>query len=276
MHRLFFIAFILISGSLWSQCDAMQKLYQEGRYSDLTETFQAAEEPCVHQWLADAFHKQGDLMSALSHYEQAISVDPQNARLFVHQGICRFSLEDYSASRSDLISAHELGSSDKRIPYYLGACSYMEGDYDNCLAYLEDALRSDPAYYDALYLKGACQVELGKPTSAEGTFQKCMDINPDDYLLKINLAISLSDQFRFDDARAILDELAKVHEDEIAMPAYYQRGLLRYQTHDKDGACEDWANAADLGDADAQRLIDEICEGKKKKVKDRKKVYVSF
>jgi len=41
--------------------------------------------------------------------------------------------------------------------------------------------------------------------------------------------------------------------------AYYYRGLAKFNSKNKIGACTDWQKALDLGIEDAQSSIDEKC-----------------
>lgn len=265
----------MCSFSAIGQCDAIETLYNDGAFEEVIERINEPQTPCEWLLLADSHHKLGAFEDALQAYDEVID-GSQDPSVLLHRGICLFSLAQYERSKDDLAMAYEEGLRDKRIPYYLAACDYMEGNYNRAIAYLKDALEIDPDYFDAHYLLGAAYLENGKPTSAQGAFEKCGALKPEDDRTQLNLAITLLDQFRFDDARTILDVLARSEDDSMARDAYYQRGCLRFQTHDRAGACEDWANAAELGDQDAIRLQDTICEGKKKKLVNRKKVYVSF
>lgn len=250
-------------------------MYAQEAYEEVISAVPNPQTSCEWLFLADSHHKLGAFDIALTCYNQALEF-PQAPIVHLHRGICLFSLERYQASKDDLAFAYEQGLRDKRIPYYLAASDYMEGNYDRAVAYLKDALEMDDNYYDAHYLLGAAMVEKGKPTSAQQSFERCSELKPEDYRAQLNLAITLVDQYRFDDARSILDVLAASRDDDLARDAYYQRGVLRYQAHDKAGACEDWANAASLGDEEAVKLQANICEGKKKRLVNRKKVYVSF
>ena len=250
-------------------------MYQEGAFEEIIQKLNEPQSSCEWLLLADSHHKLGAFEKALMAYDEVMD-GPHDPSSRLHRGICLFSLEQYDRSKEDLAIAYEEGLRDKRTPYYLAASDYMEGNFDRAIAYLNDALEIDPDYFDAHYLLGASFVESGKPISAQGAFEKCGELKPEDGRTQLNLAITLVDQFRFDDARSILDVLARSEDDAMARDAYYQRGCLRFQMHDRAGACEDWANAAELGDNDAIKLQSNICEGNRTKMVNRKKVYVSF
>jgi hypothetical protein len=85
-----------------------------------------------------------------------------------------------------------------------------------------------------------------------------------------------TEQLRYSKANALLDALAESADDTVRTHALYQRGVSKYESRDREGACADWETAASLGDADAQNLVDTACADAKKKKLERRSVHVEF
>ncbi|MCH2197323.1 MAG: tetratricopeptide repeat protein [Flavobacteriales bacterium] len=277
MRPITLLALLFASLSVHSQDFAsLETLYEEGEYQQVIDQLGKPTDPEGWLLLGDSFHKLGDFDKALFAYDGAEDITFKRFELYLHRGICLFSLGDYDRAREDLLNAHDLDQHDARIPYYLAAGAYMCDDFKLARNYLEDALRLDPDYYEAHYLKGAVYMMLGKPTTAEASFVACAEMKDDDQRLQINLALALQDQFRFEEAMAIFDKLVINSEDQVLKETYYHRGHCRFMMHQEDLACEDWANCADMGDTEAMELVAKTCSGKEKKAKKRKRVYMAF
>lgn len=254
-----------------------EALYLAGDFAEVIEQIEAPSTASEWMCLADALHKLEQFEEAEKAYLEAGAAGYDGPELLLHRAICRVSLGATEAATDDLIAAYNLLPEEARIPYYLAALAYASEDSKRGLAYLEDALTLDPNYYDAHYLKGAFFYELGKGKQASAAFERCLELRPEDERARLNMAMSEAAQLSFASSREQLDDLLLFTEDEeILRDAYYQRGALRYETRDFSGACEDWANAADLGDRDAEQHLLELCGDRKKKLKQRKGVYVEF
>lgn len=229
-----------------------------------------------HMLRADAHHKLGEFAEALDFYEAAEAAGCASFELYLHRGICLFSLQAYDEMRDNLSAAYDMNTGERRIPYYFAAAAYMQNRFKEAERYLDDALERFPDYFDAHYLKGAVLLEQGFAAEAADAFTFCNALKPGDERSKLNIAMALLAEEDYTKARDLLDELVHEAQGDVLRDAYYQRGVCRYRTHDDKGACEDWANAGDLGDREAQELNTTVCMGKRKRVKDRRGVYVAF
>lgn len=272
-----FLFLVTPSTGGWAQATDAETRYAEGLFDEVVELLQSPDSP--EDWLlkADALHKTGAFQEALEAYNLAEEAGASSGALFLHRGICRVTLNQWTEAAADLGRAHELLPDEKRVPYYFAAIAYGERNERQTLAYLEDALKHDAEYFDALYLKGAALYELGRNKEAQEVFARCRSLRPDDERSQLNHAMASIELSRFGQALEVLDELINSQDDEVAAESYYQRGAARYKLRRTKEACEDWANAAALGDREAQILTDTVCmTGKKKRSLKRKQVYVAF
>lgn len=266
----------LLSQASFAQLGRLETLYEEGRYDEVIALLQ--EPQTAGEWLlqADALHKTGHFNEALQAYDAAETEGYEAPDLNLHRGICLFSLGAYESCLNELSQAHTHLPQEPRIPYYFAAVSYMQHQYKRAARYLEDALTMAPGYFDAHYLMGAVLLELGDAAKAADAFSRCNTLNADDQRTKLNMAIALSRDASYSDARRILDEVINEAEEEVLRDAFYHRGVVRYRLHDDTGACEDWFMAAGLNDREAAVLLLDMCEKQQKRLKDRKGVYVAF
>ncbi len=279
MHRYIILsAFIFLFSPYtggWAQSlNELRERYQAGRYTDVLVSLYDTDGAEAAMLRADAHQKLGQFNEALMEYNRAEELNYKGADLVLHRGICLVSLNRFDEAQADLLRARELNPEEPRVPYYFAAMAYQENDFKRALLYVKDAISIAPDYFDAIYLEGAVHYEMGKTALAEKAFQNCLNLREDERS-RLNLATMLLEQKHYKAAFEHFDDLVNSTHEDVARDAYYQRGVSRYETRDFKGACEDWANAAALGDADAESYGTTLCEGRGK-LRKRKSVHVAF
>jgi tetratricopeptide (TPR) repeat protein len=279
MHRYFVRGLLILLFSPWSggwaqSLNELRERYQQGSYTEVLNALYDTDGGEAAILRADAHQKLGQFNEALMQYNRAEELNHAGDNLHLHRGICLVSLNRFEEAQADLLRAYEQNPSESRVPYYFAAMAYQENDFKRALLYLNDALSIAPDYFDAIYLMGAVHYEMGKPVLAEKAFQNCLNLR-DDERSRLNLAAMLLEQKQYKAAFEHFDVLVNSSDDDVARDAYYQRGVSRHETRDFKGACEDWANAAALGDSDAQNYGTTLCQGRGK-LRKRKSVHVAF
>lgn len=224
---------------------------------------------------ADALHKQSNFINALADYDFAEKLGYSDDDLFQNRGICRSSLGMYDAAEKDFWRHLEVHPENAKSHYYLGVIDYMNGLMKDAIEHLDYALKFDADFMPSWYLKGAVYGEMGSYKKAKQAFDKASELAPDFHRVKMNLAILHLEQMQYEDAEYILSELILADES-LTAEVFYYRGEARHFLKNHVGACEDWTEAAALGDDDAQANYDRICLKGKVNVKKKKRVYAEF
>lgn len=256
--------------------ESVAALYAQGEYARVVEEVQAPKTAELAQLRADALHKLGMLTEALAAYNNAIQLEPSNGEAYLNRGICALSLNDFSMAAADLSEARRILPSNPKTWYWSAALAYANNANDACLDHLAEAVRLDPNYLEAHYLGGALFYDTGALKEAEKAFLRCLSIDPNHALSQLALSMVYIDQLRYNKANELLEGLGESDDEGIRRMAIYQRGVSKYESRDRAGACEDWEEAARLGDADAQVLIDSACAEARKKKLARRSVHVEF
>ncbi len=281
MNRIVIIIGVMLSLSWslvgWSQStDDIAALYQQGHYERVVLELQSPQTAALAQLRADALHKLGELPEALAVYNLAIQLDPSNGEAYLNRGICALSLNDHQRARADLAEARRIHPSNPKTWYWSAALAYAENDNALCFSHIAEAVKLNPDYLEAHYLGGALFYDEGALKDAEKAFVRCLEIDPGHALSQLSLSMVYTDQLRYSKANALLDALTESDDASVKRNAYYQRGVCRYESRDRLGACTDWEQAAALGDADAQELVETACVESKKKRLERRGVHVEF
>lgn len=103
---------------------------------------------------------------------------------------------------------------------------YLEKRYEESCEMLERATRDD--FYDrrsmAFYNLGTCQRELGKLEASEYSFERCLGLQPDNYLVLIELADLKFKRGAFPESKKQLDNYMKATREKKQQPS--ARALL--------------------------------------------------
>ena len=282
MERFAAVGFLLLSlgwtSNGWSQSsESVAALYAQGEYARVVEEVTAPQTAELAQLRADALHKLGQLPEALAAYDRAIQLDPSNGEAYLNRGICALSLNDIPKATADLAEARRIHPSNPKTWYWSAALAYSENQNELCLEHIAEAVERDPSYLEAHYLGGALFYDTGALKDAEKAFLRCLEIDPHHSLSQLSLAMVYTEQLRYSKANALLDVLATNSDDAtVQRHALYQRGVCKYESRDRLGACNDWEEAAKLGDADAQELLETACADAKKRKLERRAVHVEF
>ena len=157
----------------------------------------------LHFSAAQVYESQGNLVAAMTYYQKALQVDPN----------------DYQT----LLSCGRLHD--------------RQGEFRQAEAYYQRAIASQPGNPSAWNDLGMCYARNGDPESALTALGNAAAAQPLDPLYRNNLAAVLVDLQRYDEA---LRHLAAVH---AASVAHYNLGFLLAERHQTARARQEFAAA---------------------------------
>jgi len=155
------------------------------------------------------FH-QGDLGGAISDYDRALEINPQDAIAYCNRGLAR------------------------------GA----KGDHDGAIEDFGHALEIDPRYLHAYNNRGIARDAKGDFVGAIADFDQAIKIDSRDATAYYNRASTRRTQGDLDGAIADYDRA--IENDPGYATAYNNRGTLRQAKRDLDGAVADYSRAIQL------------------------------
>lgn len=283
MRQALFLMILLLSVSFslsaQDEIPRAKSAYDEGHYEEalrtLTEFLELGANPDAFKLRGDCLQKIGDASMALGDYDKARVYGYTDDDLLLHRGICKSTIGQLDAAKLDIIAYIERQDSDPRGYYWMAAIEYLGADNKACHRYVDMAIALDSTYSDAYYLKGANLADTGRNLQAMEYFQLSYELNPRQYRAKLNVAIMLIDMGQFQNALELLSELRLENVDFIDEILYY-RGEAFYLMHDMEGACMEWNEAANLGDADAAVNHRKLCVDKTGKVRTKRRSFGEF
>src|SRR5574344_316699 len=130
-----------------------------------------------------------NLDAAISAYQNAYMLTPEDIDIYVNLGSAFYDKEDYDNALEVYRSALELQPENAKIHCNLGFLHWGKGDTDEAIKEYEAAIKYDPNYDIAYNNLGVIYLDdLGRVKEAADMFTKAVESNPNYALAHFNLA----------------------------------------------------------------------------------------
>ena len=144
---------------------------------------------------------------------------------FFNQAQDKFELANYEEAILDYNKALELSPTEICLVYSMrGNAKCNLGDFDAAISDQNKALDFDPLYADGYFYRSIAKYKMGDFSGAIDDYTQVIKIYPKD------------------------------------LDAFFNRANIKRERGDMKGACEDWRKAADLGDDEAEELLNQHCK----------------
>ena len=138
-----------------------------------------------------------------------------------------------------------------------GVAKHEKQDFKGAIKDYTKAIKADKGNRDAYYNRGTCELALKDFNSAMDDFDKAIKLDPELAKAYYSRATVLVSQQKYTEA---LPDLDKTIELDPSLPnALTLRGQIRAQTGNKEGACEDFTQAKEIGDTQADKYLSQFC-----------------
>jgi serine/threonine protein kinase len=206
------------------------------RHEDVV-TFVNALEKTAQQWLDEGgtFHRLQKYDEALTAYEQAIRLDPNNAAAYNYKGVALHNLKRYDEALVAYERAIRLNPNDgfAALAYNnKGVTLHNLKRYDEALVAYEQAIRLDPNDAFAYHYKGVALDELKRYEEALAALDQAIRLDPNSATAYENKGFALMNLKRYEEALVALDQAIRL--DPNSAIAYDNKGwalsaLKRYE-----------------------------------------------
>ncbi|MEE3371478.1 MAG: tetratricopeptide repeat protein [Planctomycetota bacterium] len=118
-----------------------------------------------------SFADREDWSAAITHFNQAIRIDPDYAEAYYNRGLAH--RDQYDKAIADFTEAIRIDPGDVEAYYQRGyTYSLQFGQDDKAIADYTEAIRIDPGYVEAYYHRGVAHRESGNDEKAAVDFAK--------------------------------------------------------------------------------------------------------
>lgn len=161
----------------------------------------------VHNNLGIALADQNQLDAAISHYQQALKLNPNNFRAWNNLGEARMSLGLNASALPCFLQALKLAPGYWQAQYNLGICLAGQGRLDAALRLFKQILRQHPNQAVVHNYTGIVLARSGRVTQAIQAFRQALKLNPRLLKARMNLGVALASLGQFDAAIKQLREV---------------------------------------------------------------------
>ena len=250
-------------------------VYDSGNFEDALLAYNAYINGNNKNYLA--YKLRGDCKQKLLKYEEslfdydtALSISKEDPRVYVSRGAARMSLGKLKQAIRDFDRVIEMDPMDADAYFNRGGALYLSFDNKAALKDLNKALELNPEHADALFIRGVIKGELYDEAEGIEDIEQALSIKQDLDGAQMSLAVLLYELKEWENAIVAFNKVIDAR-DKYLTDALYYRGDCKYNQGNKDAACKDWRESADLGDDDAIFIVANYCDTDAKKVPKRRK-----
>lgn len=159
--------------------------------------------------VAAAAESQGQMDVALSMYAAAAARDPDNSRAQAQLAAALVRTGNHVQAEQVLAAAVERRPDDRALLIQLGRIRLRSGQAGQALSLFDRVLVADARNSDALDGRGVALDLMGRHPEAQESYRRAQVLAPNSIAIANNLGLSLLLDGRPDEARAVLEPLAR-------------------------------------------------------------------
>lgn len=121
--------------------------------------------------------KEGDLLLAISNFEEALRLDPQLWVAHYYRGICHKMLRDFKEAEKDLLACIAINPQ-AAAHVELGEIHHLQNYFDRAIDEYNKAVSIDPQMTQAYYNLGSVSLARGDVKRGLRYYEKCNEVDP--------------------------------------------------------------------------------------------------
>ncbi|MBD2353999.1 tetratricopeptide repeat protein [Tolypothrix sp. FACHB-123] len=189
-------------------------------------------------------YEKGDYQGAIKDFNQALEINPKDAKAYNARGDAFYQLKDYQKAQLDASKAIQFNSKDANAYYDRGFSHYQLGKYKEAIADYTKAIQLNAKNPYAYYGRGLAHVELKDPQKAMADFNKAIALQPNYSGAYLQRGIL---HRRLGKTQAAIQDFDTVIEmNPLDAQAFLQRGLTQFANNDRESALKDYNSAIEL------------------------------
>jgi tetratricopeptide (TPR) repeat protein len=202
------------------------------------------------------FHRMGNYQNSIQAYTAAIDISRMNAESFYGRAQSNMALGKFNNAIPDLKRTVQLQPEKFEILKELCEAYRAAGNFDQATEVIEDYIVYFPEQAEAHYIHGQILFESGNYLKALSSFNYCLKLETNDprfYAARGQTYLATSTyRYALNDFGMALDLDPKNHE------VWFQKGMARWHSNDREGSKDDWEKAARYGSEKAAKKLVEI------------------
>ena len=191
-------------------------------------------------------YRQGDYIGAISDFDKALQIDPQDLEAIENRGAAKHQLGDYKGAIDDSDKALQINPQLATSYSNRGVSKYELKDYQGAIADFNKALEINPLYPNVFLSRGNVKKRLGDYQGAMSDYSKAIEIEPLYSDAYENRGILKKDMRDYKGSISDYNKALEINPQSASV--YSNRGISNYlESGDADSACADFKKSASLG-----------------------------
>ncbi|MEI6088815.1 MAG: tetratricopeptide repeat protein [bacterium] len=201
---------------------------------------------------AQSQYDEKNYIEALTNLNKAIEKDVKFSDAYFLRTKVKAKTGDLTGAMKDLDLAIKYNPKNYSALYQRGLAKAQERNYEAAIRDYDKTLKLNPKLPDALFSRGFARYSLGDYYGAIDDYTRSLDMNQSAAVF-CNRAIANDDLG--ENIAAMRDYSKAILINPKFAEAYFNRGSLKFEENDVQGACQDWQIAADLGLEPAKEML---------------------
>ena len=194
--------------------------------------------------LGSCLRVNGNFDESLNYLNKAIELNPNYAEALINRGLVRLAQKDKSNALYDLEKAHQLKPHIKQIWDFIITLYNEENRYQDAIKCLVNMIEIDPFYQKNLALLALCNQKADDSELAIMSFQRVLEILPENVSMLLNLGIAMSVQGDHESAIKQFKKALSINPD--FTEAYNSMGSAVMEQGKLDEAIEAYQKAVSI------------------------------
>ena len=198
----------------------------------------------VRDYLARAYVAANEPLKAFEQLQKLAEAQPDNQKIFVQMAHVAFMMEDYGAMADSCERALLIDKDNAEVSYLYAKACIGQGDDVNAVAMLTKAILLKDDYGDAYLLRGETLLKMGDYEGSDADAKYLLEKQSDNesvLILKARIEHKLGNN---DEAINYYNKVVDVNP--FSIDAFRERGAIKLEVGDKDGAAEDMQQVLEL------------------------------
>jgi tetratricopeptide (TPR) repeat protein len=185
--------------------------------------------------------KAGDLLTALTFYEQASQIEPEVYEYWLNQGLTLFYLQRFPEAIAAYDQTLALKPNLHKVWYSRGGILGELGDFDGAIASFDQAIAIQPNYQEAWSCKGLALLKIGLIPEAIFSYDQALSLQPQDSETWYYRGVALGMDEQYSEAIASYDQALSIQPDYHEV--WIDRGVVLFNLKQWLQAIESWDQA---------------------------------
>jgi tetratricopeptide (TPR) repeat protein len=189
--------------------------------------------------------KEGDLLLALSNFDEALKLDSQLWVAHYYRGICHKTLRDFKEAEKDLLACIAINPKQAAAHVELGEIHHLQNSFDRAVDEYNKAVAIDPQMTQAYYNLGSVSLARGDVKKGLRYYEKCNEVDPN-FPQAFMMQGLLKFKARKKDNESIMLFDKAIAADSTYAHSYFWRGLAWISLDRPDKGLANWTKLSTL------------------------------